>query len=292
VSTGAARLQALAAAVLFSTGGAGIKAAAFSGVQVSSLRSGIAALALLLLLRGRLPISRAIVGVAIVYGGTLTFFVLATKLTTAANAIFLQSTYPLGVLLLAPWLLSERIRRRDLGYMTAVAIGLILCVAGRAIVTTTTPNPVLGNVFAILSGVTWALTLLGLRYLERDVEGQGTAMAAVVTGNVFACLAGLPFIWPLPQASAVEWATIVYLGVFQIGLAYVFLTKAVGRLPALEVSLLLLLEPVLNPVWAWLIHGEEPGGWTIAGGAIILAATAIRTAFEAYEARGPRPAVT
>ena len=289
---GTARLQALAAAVLFSTGGAGVKAAAFSGVQVSCLRSGIAALVLLVLLRGRLRISRAILGVASVYGGTLTLFVLATKLTTAANAIFLQSTYPLGVLLLAPALLSERIRRRDLGYMAAVAIGLILCVAGRAIATTTAPNPALGNVFAILSGVAWALTLLGLRYLERKVEGQGTAMAAVVTGNVFACLAGLPFIWPLPQASAAEWVTIVYLGVFQIGLAYVFLTKAVRRLPALEVSLLLLLEPVLNPVWAWLIHGEEPGGWTIAGGATIVAATAMKTAFEAYEARAPRPVAT
>jgi drug/metabolite transporter, DME family len=292
VSTASARLQVLAAAVLFSTGGAGIKAATFSGVQVSSLRSGIAALALLLILRGRLTLSPQVLGVAAVYGGTLTLFVLATKLTTAANAIFLQSTYPLGVLLLAPWLLGERIGRRDLLYLAAIAAGLILCVAGRPESTTTAPNPILGNVFAVFSGVVWALTLLGLRYLERDGSRQGTALAAVVTGNLFACLIGLPFVWPLPQASVVDWATVVYLGVFQIGLAYVCLTRAVRRLPALEVSLLLLLEPVLNPVWAWLSQGEQPATWTIAGGVIIVAATAVKTVYEAYAQRGPRPAVT
>lgn len=280
MSNGSARLQVLAAAVLFSTGGAGIKAAAFSGLQVSSLRSGIAALALLVFLRGRLALSPAVLGVATVYGATLTLFVLATKLTTAANAIFLQSTYPLGVLLMAPWLLGEQIGRRDLLYLAAVAVGLILCVAGRPIAMTTAPNPLTGNVFAVLSGIAWALTLLGLRYLERDLSRQGTAMAAVVTGNLFACVIGLPFVWPLPRATVGEWATIVYLGVFQIGLAYVFLTRAVGRLPAVEMSLLLLLEPVLNPVWAWLVRGEQPGAWTMMGGAVIIAATALKIVAE------------
>jgi DME family drug/metabolite transporter len=281
VKSPSARLHVLAAAVLFSTGGAGIKAAAFSGVQVSSLRSGIAALVLLVLLRGRLAVSPAILGVAIVYGGTLTLFVLATKLTTAANAIFLQSTYPLGVLLLSPWLLGERIGRRDILYLVGVAVGLVLCIGGRPPDTTTAPNPSLGNAFGILSGVVWALTLIGLRYLERDAPRPGAAMAAVVAGNLFACLVGLPFAWPLPRAAATEWATIIYLGVFQIGLAYVFLTKAVGRLPALEVSLLLLLEPVLNPVWAWLVRNEHPGTWTTIGGIVIIAATALKILGEA-----------
>jgi drug/metabolite transporter, DME family len=247
---------------------------------VSSLRSGIAALALLVFLRGRLALSPAVLGVATVYGATLTLFVLATKLTTAANAIFLQSTYPLGVLLMAPWLLGEQIGRRDLLYLAAVAVGLILCVAGRPIAMTTAPNPLTGNVFAVLSGVAWALTLLGLRYLEQDLSRQGTAMAAVVTGNLFACVIGLPLVWPLPRATVGEWATIVYLGVFQIGLAYVFLTRAVGRLPAVEMSLLLLLEPVLNPVWAWLVRGEQPGAWTMMGGAVIIAATAVKIVAE------------
>ena len=97
------------------------------------------------------------------------------------------------------------------------------------------------------------------------------------TQNAMAFLIGTPFLLPLPAASAGEWATLVYLGVIQIGLAYIFLTRAVAQLPALDVSLLLLLEPVLNPLWTWLIRGEEPGGWALAGGAIIVVATAART---------------
>jgi len=280
VKSRVATLQVVAAAVLFSTGGAGIKAAAFSGVQVSALRSGIAALVLMLFVRGHLTWSAPVLGVSLVYGSTLTLFVLGTKLTTAANAIFLQSTYPLYVLLLSPFLLGERIGRRDMLYLAAVGAGLLLCVIGRPPATITAPNPTLGNVFAILSGVAWAMTLLGLRYVERDATERSPAMAAVITGNALASLAALPFAWPLPMASASEWATIVYLGVFQIGLAYIFLTKAVGRLPALEISLLLLLEPVLNPVWAWLVRGERPGTWTIAGGAIIILVTALKSVYD------------
>ena len=290
MKTGIARLQVIAAAILFSTGGAGIKAAAFSGVQVSAWRSGIAAIVLLLFVRGRLSLSAPVLGVGLVYGATLTLFVLGTKQTTAANAIFLQSTYPLYVLLLSPLLLGERISRRDILYLTAVGAGLVLCVIGRPPATAMAPNPTLGNVFALLSGLVWALTLLGLRYVERYAAGRSPAMSAVIAGNAFASLAAVPFAWPMPSASPVEWATIVYLGVFQIGLAYICLTKAVGRLPALEVSLLLLLEPVLNPLWAWLVRGEQPGTWTIAGGAIIIAVTAVKSMYEGYVIR-PNDAV-
>ena len=282
---GIARLQVVAAAILFSTGGAGVKAAAFSGVQVSALRSGIAAVVLMLFVRGRLTASTPVLAVGLVYGATLTLFVLGTKLTTAANAIFLQSTYPLYVLLLSPFFLGERISRRDILYLAAVAAGLVLCVIGSPAATTTAPSPTLGNVLAMLSGLAWAFTLLGLRYVERNATGGSRAMSAVIAGNVFASLVALPFAWPMPNASPAEWATIVYLGVFQIGLAYICLTKAVGQLPALDVSLLLLLEPVLNPLWAWLVRGEQPGTWTIAGGTIIIAVTAIKSIYEAYAIR-------
>jgi drug/metabolite transporter, DME family len=285
VKPGLARLQIVAAAILFSTGGAGIKAAAFSGVQVSTLRSGIAAVVLMLFVRRRLTLSAPVLGVGVVYGATLTLFVLGTKLTTAANAIFLQSTYPLYVLLLSPFVLGEGISRRDVLYLAAIAVGLVLCVIGSPAATTTAPNPTLGNALAMLSGLVWALTLLGLRYVERDATGRSRAMSAVIAGNVFASLVALPFAWPMPAASPAEWATIVYLGVFQIALAYICLTKAVGRLPALEVALLLLLEPVLNPIWAWFVRGERPDTWTAAGGAIIIAVTALKSIYDAYAAR-------
>ena len=286
---GIGRLQVLAAALLFSTGGAGIKAAAFTGLQVSALRSGIAAVVLLMLLRALSPgrgmkvltLSPAMLATAVVYAATLTLFVLSTKLTTAANAIFLQDTAPLYLLLLGPLILHERFRRRDLAFLVGVGAGLILCVMGQPEPTTTAPDPVRGNILALVCSITWALTLLGLRYIQRDQTHTSAGLSAVTLGSFFASVAAWPFAWPLPAASAVEWATVAYLGVCQVGLAYVCLTAAMRVLPALEVSLLLLIEPVLNPIWTWMIHGEQPGTYTIIGGAVIIAATAIKSVFDA-----------
>ncbi|HVQ15406.1 MAG TPA: DMT family transporter [Vicinamibacterales bacterium] len=276
-----ARLQVLAAALLFSTGGAGIKVAAFSGLQVSALRSGIAAIALLIFLRGRIVLSLHVALAAIVYAATLTLFVLSTKLTTAANAIFLQATAPLYLLLLSPLLLGEHFKRRDMIYLVAVAIGMFSCFTGRPDATVTAPDPVRGNLLGVLCGVVWALTLVALRYVERDHSHPGLGMSAVALGNVFASIAAMPFALPLPVASTGEWMTIVYLGVCQIGLAYLCLTAGIRHLQALEVSLLLLVEPALNPVWTWILRGESPGTWTIVGGGIILTATALRSLHDA-----------
>jgi drug/metabolite transporter (DMT)-like permease len=291
VSVGLGRLQIFAAAVLFSTGGAGIKAAAFTGLQISALRSGIAALILIGLLRGlrrrggdarvgRLVLSPAMLATGAVYAATVTLFVLSTKLTTAANAIFLQATAPLYLLLLAPLILSERFRARDVAFLAGVGAGLVLCVIGQPTPTTTAPDPVTGNLLAVVCGITWALTLLGLRYVQRNHAHTEVGLTAVALGNFLASLAAWPFALPLPSASAAEWATIAYLGICQIALAYVFLTAAIRVLPALEVSLLLLIEPVLNPTWTWLIRGEHPGTYTIVGGAIIIAATAIKSLYD------------
>ena len=216
-----------------------------------------------------------VVVASLIYALTPTLFVLSTKLTTAANAIFLQSTAPLYVLLLGPLLLREHFRRRDVVYLLVVALGMIGCFMGQP-VAVTAPDPVRGNLLGVTCSITWAFTLIALRLLERDPSRQGLGMSVVVIGNLFASVAALPFAWPFPAASTGEWATIVYLGVFQVGLAYVCLTAAIRHLPALEVSLLLLLEPVLNPLWTWMFRGEAPGAWTMGGGAVILVATAVR----------------
>lgn len=277
-----ARLQVLAAALLFSTGGAGIKIASFSGLQVSALRSAFAAIAFLIFLRGRVVWSLHVVLASIVYAATLTLFVLATKLTTAANATFLQSTAPLFLLLSSPLLLNEHFKRRDVIYLLAVALGMFSCFMGRPEPTITAPDPVRGNLLAVICSITWALTLVALRYVERDHSRPGLGMSVVAVGSLFATFATMPFALPLPMASTGEWSTLVYLGVCQVGLAYVCLTAGIRHLPALEASLLLLVEPVLNPVWTWILRGESPGSWTIVGGGIILTATALRSVHEAH----------
>lgn len=271
------RLQIFAAALFFSTGGAAIKLAHASGWQVACLRAGIGGLALWLLLpaarrgwtRGAL-----LVGCAYAFQGVL--FALANKLTTAANTILLQATAPLYVVLLGPWLLRERPRASDLVSLCIIAVGLVLIVRGDVSPGLTAPNPALGNALALASGVGWALTVVGLRWLASDAARGGT-MPAVIAGNAIACAVCLPFAFPFGAIEARDWLVLGYLGVFQIGVSYACLTAGVRRLHALEVSLLLLLEPVLNPVWAWLVHGEAPGTGTLAGGALILLATTSRS---------------
>ena len=284
-----ARLLAVAAAVLFSTGGAGIKVESFSAAEVSFIRSGIAALTLLLWYRGRVSWSRGTIAAGVIYAATLSLFVGATKLTTSANAIFLQSAAPLYLLVLSPFLLHEPVRRRDVLYLLAVGLGMLLCFLGSQAASATASNPTLGNWLGAGSGLAWALTLLMLRRIGRkDRKGDAT-VAGVIAGNIFACAAAAPFALPLPVAAAGEWATLVYLGVFQIGLAYMCLTAAIRRLPALEVSLLLLLEPVLNPMWTWVIRSEAPERWTLIGGAVIISATAVKVVYDA--SRRERPPV-
>lgn len=272
-----ARLQLVAAAVLFSTGGAVIKATAMTSWQVASLRSGIAAVALALLLpEARRGIRPRTLVVSVAYAATLVLFVTANKLTTSANTIFLQATGPLYILLLAPFLLREKIRSADVAFMAIVGIGLVLFFLGTDTPVRTAPAPFQGNVLAALSGFTWALTLMGLRWMGADESG-GSPAGAVVAGNTLACLATLPMALPLTGIGAVDWVAVASLGIFQIALAYAFVTRAVGKLPALEISIILLVEPVLNPIWSWLVHGERPGPWALAGGALIIGATALRS---------------
>lgn len=272
------RLAVIGAALLFSTGGAAIKACHLSGWQVASFRSGIAVLAILLMVpEARRRWSRDTWMVGLAYAGTMVLYVLANKLTTAANTIFLQDTAPLYILLLGPLLLGERARSRDLGFMVVMAAGMLLFFVGTPPPAVTAPRPMAGNILALAAGVCWALTIMGLRHQSRGDEGAAVAVAAVACGNLIAFLAVLPLALPVASASPTDWALVVFLGVVQIGLAYVLLTHGVRGVPALEASLLLLVEPVLNPIWAWLIHGENPGLWSLLGGGIILSATAVRT---------------
>ena len=170
-----ARLQAIAAALLFSTGGAAIKVASFTSAQVAGLRSGIAALVLILWLRRRIRATKQIIAVSVIYACTMTLFVHATKLTTAANAIFLQATAPLYILILGPVLIAERFRRRDLAYFAVLTVGMVLCFAGQPEASATAPDPATGNMLAALCGLSWGLTLLGLRWIERDHAARDSA---------------------------------------------------------------------------------------------------------------------
>jgi drug/metabolite transporter (DMT)-like permease len=271
----AARLLALAAAVLFSTGGAGIKVESFSGAQVSGVRSGIAPWPSPLVAPADSMDLEDCVAAA-VYAATLSLFVGATKLTTAANAIFLQSTAPLYVLLLAPLVLQRTCSPAGDGLPRRCSgrNGLLLYRTSSA------------DLHSIESG-SWQLARhrvgIGVGAHAADAQKhwprrspQRHTLAAVVAGNAIACVAALPFALPMPRGTTAEWITWCISASSRSDWPTVCLSSAIRRLPALEVSLLLLLEPVLNPIWTRIIRGEDPGKWTILGGAAIVGATMIK----------------
>ena len=269
------RLQVLIAAVLFSTAGVVVKATTLTAWQVAGFRSAVAAIFLLLVARTPWRPTRRILLVGFVIAVTFVTFIVANKLTTAAHAVFLQAAAPLYLVLLGPWLLHERVHARDVPFLAVVGVGLVMLFAGSVTPSVTAPNPVVGNIVAAFSGVTWALVLAGVRHVSK-AGGTEVAMAATLYGNVFAFLLCAPLAFPVVGARPVDWAVIGYLGCFQLALAYVMLTRGIGTLTALEASLLLLLEPALNPLWTFLVHGESPGALGSIGGALVLVATTAR----------------
>lgn len=282
------RLLLAFAALLFSTGGAAFKAASLTGWQAASFRSLVAAVVLLAAIPGtRRGWNLRMIPVALAYAATLVLFALANRLTTSANAIYLQSTAPIYVLLLGPWLLKEPIRRADIEYILCVGAGLGLVAAGHDRAVATAPNPPLGNVLALASGVTYACMLAGLRWMGRR-KADDSALATVAAGNVAAFLIALPMALPVTRFGAADAVVILYLGAVQVGLAYWCLTRGIRHVPVFEATTMLQVEPAMNPVWTWLIHGERPNAWAVAGGVIIVTSTLVNTWKKSRERAGMR----
>jgi len=257
----------LAAAALWSTAGAAIKLCSLNAWQISLGRSLVAACVLWLFLPGaRARPSRGTWVVAAAYAVTVVLFTVANKLTTSANAIFLQDTAPLYVLLLSPLLLHERPSRGELLSAPLFLLGLLLFFKDKL-----TPGQLSGNLIALASGVAFALCILGLRRLG------GSNAPALLLGNLLAGAASFPGAVGGPPATAQDLGIVLFLGVFQLGLSYALFSRGVRHTPATEASLLVLLEPVLNPVWAFLLAGERPGPWALAGGSLVLLGTLWRT---------------
>jgi drug/metabolite transporter (DMT)-like permease len=266
------RLQLFLAAFLFSTGGAAIKSCSLTAWQIASFRSGIAAVCIAFLLpEARRNWTWRTFAVGGAYAATLISFVAANKLTTSANAIFLQATAPLYLLFLGPLILREKIRRADIAVFVAIAAGILLLLSGSR-GSESAGGIATGDLIAVVSGFTWAWTITGLRWLgKHDPEGS-SATSTVIAGNMIAFLICLPAALPVGQASMKDASVVLYLGVFQVALAYVFLTRSIRHVPGFEAATLLLVEPVFNPAWTWLLQGERPAATALAGGAIIILA--------------------
>jgi drug/metabolite transporter (DMT)-like permease len=275
-------LFVLAAALLWSTGGLFIKATPLDAFQLSFGRSLCAAVTVAVLTRHEGFRANGLTLVSsVLYAALLLLFVMANKLTTAANAIFLQYTAPVYVLVLEPLLFKERFRRGDIFVVAACVAGMSLFFVGQL-----RPQDVSGNLTALASGVCFALFLLSLRHPR--AAGVNRA-SSVIYGNLLLCLVTLPWFVPAVGELTTRDALIVlYLGVVQIGLAYTLFTLGMARgVRSLDAGVVGYIEPMLNPVWVFLFLGERPAGWAIVGGCVIIAAVFVHTVALARRKKSP-----
>ncbi|HEX8738023.1 MAG TPA: DMT family transporter [Pyrinomonadaceae bacterium] len=271
----------LLAVLLWSTGGLFIKMTTLDAFAVNAGRSLFAALTVAIFTyRKGLKLDKFTLLTSFLYAGTLTCFVYANKQTTAANAIFLQYTAPIYILILSPFILKERFRFRDL-------ITVVFCLAGMSLFFLETPgaenklaaNVFVGNFVALLSGIFFGLYFVFLRH-PRSLENKNPALS-VFYGNLLIVLFMIPLLAQNPpQPDGKDFLAILFLGVFQIGIAYVLFTNGVSRgVRSLDASIIGFVEPLLNPVWVFLFVGEKPSQWAITGGVIIIATIVAHTIF-------------
>ncbi len=286
-------LLLLGAALCWSLGGLLIKMVDLEPLGLAGARSGIAAVLIFLYLRRfsgpaspsggsnlpllrRLRAQRNVLLGALAYAGTVIFFVIATKQTTAANAILLQYTAPIWVALLSPLLLREPTSRIDW-----LAVIVTFCGMALFFVDDVTATARMGDLIAIIAGVFFALCIMALRK-GRD----GSGMRMVLYGNLLAALICSPFLIgdSLPTEDILPLLT---LGLGQLGLGYILFTQGIARVTAVEGALIPVAEPMLNPLWVALAIGEIPSVWSVVGGLIVLAAVTGRGVW--YATRGKNP---
>jgi drug/metabolite transporter (DMT)-like permease len=256
----------LLTALLWSTSGLFVKLLHWHPLSIFSARGIIASVVFLIWLRGvRLRITPSLAAGVVGYMGAQFLFILSTRLTTAANAIFLEYTAPIYVLIFGVWFLHERPRRIDWITMLTIFAGMLLFF-GQDLTT----EGFYGNVAAILGGVAMAIMIVATRAQKDSHPAQ-----IFLIGSCLGGLIGLPSVfqetWSLADA-----AILAYLGIFQTGLAAALYSIAIRSVPALESNLILMLEPVLNPLWVFLVIGESPAPLALVGGAIVLGAIAVR----------------
>lgn len=264
------RLLIAAAAVLLSTGGAAIKISTLNGAQLAGGRAVVAGLVLLVALRpARIRWTKDIWIGAVGYAATCVLFVYANTLTTAGNAIFIQNIAPVWVLAVAPFLLEERSTFRE---RVTLPISLVGCAL--FFLESPTAGGTTGNVLALCASFSYATVLLYFRKMSLE---QG--VASMIAGNVMIVVFMAPIALDGPPPNPIDWTVLVYLGAIQQAGAWFLYVRGVREVTALSGALLVYLEPVLSPIWAFLLVGERLTPYALAGGALIVGG-AIWRAFE------------
>jgi drug/metabolite transporter (DMT)-like permease len=258
----------LCTAILWSTGGFLIKFIEWHPIAIAGGRSIIAALIMWVYVKKpKFTWSNIQIMGAVAYAFTVILFVIANKLTTAANTILLQYTGPIYVALFSYWFLKEKITSIDWITILAVILGMTLFFIEKL-----SPDGILGNFIAILAGIAFAWLALCLRK-----QKDGSPLESLILGNILTAIIGLPFIIDTGIPSQQSMIALFVLGIFQLGIPYILYSKAVKYVSALDAVLIPVLEPILNPLWVFLLLGESIGMWPMIGGAIIIVAITTRS---------------
>jgi len=259
-------LLLIGTAVLWSFGGLLIKLIDWHPAAIAGGRSAISALLFFFVLgKPAFKMSRSQWAAAVAYSATVILFVFATRLTTAANAILLQYTAPVYTILLSAWILKEKSNIIDWGAILFILSGMALFFLDDFQMGHT-----LGNVLAILSGLSFAVMVVLLRK-----QKQTSTWEPIFWGNVLTALAGIPFMTSsFPNLTGIM--SLFALGIFQLGLSYILYTVAIRRVTAVEATLVPVIEPILNPIWAFIGLGEQPGVWALIGGIVVLLTVSLR----------------
>ncbi len=258
-------------ALLWSSSGIFIKVLQVSAFHISFYRSGIAALTVIvasLLLKRKPKIEKDFISniSAVFYAGILIFFVLGTKMTTAANAIFLQFTAPIYLLFLEPLFLKTKFETKNITAIIITIFGMVLFFFGRLEI-----GNIYGNIFAIISGICFAFFSLFLKWKKIKQQGENT-LYSIILGNAIVALVGFIIIFPDLSLSLTEIIILLYMGIFQIGISYMIFNEGIKYVSATESMIIATLEAIFNPIWVFLGIGEQPSVYAIIGAAIILGA--------------------
>lgn len=261
-----AMIYLVIASVLWSIGGLFIKLVDWNPMAIAGARSGIAAVVMLIYLKKPVKgLGKIKLYGACSYASLLILFVTANKLTTSANAILLQFTAPIWVALFSGWFLKERPQKSDWAAIAVVMFGMTLFFIGDL-----KSGNMIGNFIAVLSGVAMAGVVICLK-----LQDKGSPVEITLIGNLITFIIGLPFFFlSVPSLNSI--LGLLVLGVFQLGISYIFYTISIKYVSAVEAILIPIIEPLLNPVWVFIFTGESPGSYALLGGIVVIAAIIIR----------------
>lgn len=258
-------------AFLWSTSGFFIKYLTISAYQISFFRSLVAAITVFVISRFRKPVARLTFDKvsnlsAVFYAGILILFVLATKMTTAANAIFLQFTAPIYLVILEPIVMKTKFESKNVITIIITIGGMVLFFFGRLEL-----GNIYGNLIAIGSGICFALFSLLTKYKKEKQNSENT-LISVITGNALVGIITFFFVFPDFSLTLQQALILLYMGAIQIGTSYVIFNEGIKYVSATESMIIATLEAIFNPIWVFIGLGEKPSVFSIAGGLIIFGA--------------------